>query len=555
MKVIAESAFNHNGDVNYLLESYQAAYKSGADYFTVQIYSLDDFCVKDYDRYVTCKECELSKEDWVKIFEYARDLGKTPIIPCTLDIPSFEFCYQWGYRLVKIHATDILNKDLLEFIASKGDCKVLLETQCAGMLEIDFAVGILGDCIEAILHGFSNYPTEHEDLNLNAIDHIKQEWGFSVGLADHTLDTIGIPLMAMAKGCEYFEKHITPSRNDRNYDWQVSLEVEDFSTMVNNIRKYEKSLGSTSKHPGENEKSFRNVLYKKHLDGKEFIRSNDGLDYLTRKVELLDKDRAVVAVIARLKSKRLKRKVLKPIGDYPMIISLMDRIRISEVVDVILATSDLEEDAELVQAVSSHGFSVNPGHPDSVISRLINIALHNDAGYVFRVTGDNPLTDPGTMEIMLDMARRDGLDYVRCNKLPMGISAELFSSKYLLKLYYKMDNPLHSEYLTWDVMNDKESRKGCINYNGKEDLSRVRLTVDYQKDYDSVVDLINKIGKPTGDITLQDIEENVDMSDLSSRDEIVKLPGGKSLSYGDYLDFLSSLNYISIKNFYDTPSA
>ena len=46
MKIIAESAFNHNGNLNYLLELANAAKKSRSDYFTVQVYNTDAFCAK-----------------------------------------------------------------------------------------------------------------------------------------------------------------------------------------------------------------------------------------------------------------------------------------------------------------------------------------------------------------------------------------------------------------------------------------------------------------------------------------------------------------------------
>ena len=51
MKVIAETAFNHNGDINYLIELIQEAKDSGADYITVQIMDTKSFCVEDYERY------------------------------------------------------------------------------------------------------------------------------------------------------------------------------------------------------------------------------------------------------------------------------------------------------------------------------------------------------------------------------------------------------------------------------------------------------------------------------------------------------------------------
>ena len=75
------------------------------------------------------------------------------------------------------------------------------------------------------------------------------------------------------------EKHITLSRNHRDYDWQTSLEIEDFKTFVSNVRKYEKTLGHYFKHPTYNKNLMREQMYKKYsYKGKklEILRSTMG---------------------------------------------------------------------------------------------------------------------------------------------------------------------------------------------------------------------------------------------------------------------------------------
>ena len=52
--------------------------------------------------------------------------------------------------------------------------------------------------------------------------------------------------MLLSKNTDYIEKHITVSRNDRNFDWQVSLYPSEFKLMVSEVRNAEKSLGSIS---------------------------------------------------------------------------------------------------------------------------------------------------------------------------------------------------------------------------------------------------------------------------------------------------------------------
>ena len=56
MRIIAESAFNHNGDVNYLLELAKEAKETKTDYFTFQVMNVTEFCTKDYSKYLLYKE-------------------------------------------------------------------------------------------------------------------------------------------------------------------------------------------------------------------------------------------------------------------------------------------------------------------------------------------------------------------------------------------------------------------------------------------------------------------------------------------------------------------
>ena len=79
-----------------------------------------------------------------------------------------------------------------------------------------------------------------------------KNWKLPIGFPDHSVDTETIPAMA-SKGISWIEKHITVSRNDRNYDWQPSLDPEDFTIFVQNWNKYSKPLGLKFKHPTREE--------------------------------------------------------------------------------------------------------------------------------------------------------------------------------------------------------------------------------------------------------------------------------------------------------------
>lgn len=540
MKIIAETAFNHNGDIEYLLELVKVAADTGADYVTVQIMDTKSFCVSNYGRYQIYLDTEISQSDWTRLFDFCGSQNIN-LLPCVLEEASFDLCYNSGFRLFKIHATDINNKPFLESIA-KTDSRIILETQCATNFDIRFALSILKDKVECIIHGFSDYPTQLEDLNLNALNHIASEFALPIGFADHTLDVIEIPLMCLAKGCEYFEKHITLDRSNKNFDWQVSLEPASFTEMVDKIKHYQKSLGIGIKHPTQKELSYRTVLYKKQLlNSNEMKRCDFGLDYIGSKFDKFRKEDTGVAVIARLKSKRLKEKVLKPFHDNLLIVDLCNRVQ-SSGFPLYLATSALEEDKKLIEACRLEGIQTFTGHPISVIDRMLWLAFQCQWGGIFRVTGDNPYTDPELMKQMYDLFINKDLDYVRVNGIPFGVSAELFSTSYLFNLYLNMDNPMNSEYLSWYVLNDENAKVGSlVPSRAIEDLKFVNLSVDYVEDLERCLIISKSLSSiKFTDIKFDDILKNVNCKDLMDKNRLIKLPDGQQLFLNEYLSLMES---------------
>jgi sialic acid synthase SpsE/spore coat polysaccharide biosynthesis protein SpsF (cytidylyltransferase family) len=554
MKIIAESASNHNGNLDYMLKLAQVSKDSGADYFTFQILDPTSFCAADYERFEIVNEIALSRKDWGKLLDYCEEL-QLPVIPCPLDLTSFHFCLSRNLELIKIHATDIVNVPFLKEIQKNPEVKVLLETQCATYQDIKLALRFIENQLEAIIHGFSNYPTEVEDLNLNALDAIADEFGHKIGLADHSIDSTEIPLMALAKGATYLEKHITVSRNDRHYDWQVSLYPDEFASMVNKVAHYTKALGKRVKHPPKVESDFRGVLFKKVLNhdlSAEMKRADYGNDYLTELFNSFSKNRIGVGIIARLKSKRLKKKVLKPFHSGTMIQDLYHRIGKSELTtDVAVITSFIAEDDPLANFCEQEGLNVFRGHPTSVIDRMLSFAMQNHLGLICRVTGDNPFSDPEILDQMIKLMNEESLDYIKVNNAPIGVGVELYSVSYLWQLYLRMENPFTSEYLAWIALNDEESAKGCIDIIHKnENLSYYNLSVDYQEDYDRCMKVLSHIEKEDfKEIGLSDVLNAMDIIEASDKQMEIKLPQGKSTTFEGFNQLIDEVDYKRRVNF------
>ncbi len=546
MYIIAESAYNHQGNFDYLKQLAEAAKEAKANFFTVQMMNVNEFCTKEYSKYQLYKDTEFSENQWIELFDYCKQIDIS-VIPCTLEKSSFDLAYNYGYRLVKIHGTDLTNTPFLQYIKDKGDCKILLETQCSTDFEIKLAVEKFADIIECLFHGFSNYPTEPNEHNLLALNYLKTRYQLNTGFADHSLDTQIMPCMAMALGCSYLENHITIHRSDRQFDYQVSLEPNEFAILVSTIAQYNQTLGKPVKHPVKSEKGFRNILFKKHLGNGVFKRDNEGKTFIESEIETFEKTNVTAALIARLKSKRLKLKVMKPFGENESIISLYNRLKANckNITHIQLATSYLLEDEPLAQLFEGKKLPHYEGHPESVIDRLLEVAYKNKSAAVFRVTGDNPFTDPVLMDRMVDIFIEQDVDYVRVNNVPFGVSAELFKTSYLWKLYLEMEDPFVSEYLSWFVLNDETCKKACIEFISDKPFAKfVNLSIDYPEDYEYASSVLKNINKtPFESIVLKDVINNLTDKHVVDLTKFIKLPEGISILYSDYMKLIDETNY------------
>ena len=70
------------------------------------------------------------------------------------------------------------------------------------------------------MHGFQNFPTKLENLDLQKITYFKNKFNENIGFADHIDADFQelartIPCMAISAGAEFIEKHITLDRKKR----------------------------------------------------------------------------------------------------------------------------------------------------------------------------------------------------------------------------------------------------------------------------------------------------------------------------------------------------
>lgn len=271
--VIAEAGVNHNGDPERALELVRIAARAGADAVKFQTFRSDEIVSPQapkakYQQSATAKNesqldmlrrLELSPSVHEKLMTLCRELGLL-FLSTPFDSQSADYLDAAGMPAFKIASGEITNLALLKHIAGMQK-PMLLSTGMSYLEEVDLAVRTIfaaGNRQLALLHCVSCYPAAPEEVNLKAMDTLAQKFGLPVGYSDHTLG-IDIALAAVARGACVIEKHFTLSRDLPGPDHAASLEPEELTRMVTQIRRVQSALGSAEKCPAPREEEMRAI--------------------------------------------------------------------------------------------------------------------------------------------------------------------------------------------------------------------------------------------------------------------------------------------------------
>ncbi len=257
--IIAEAGLNHNGDLSTAKSLVDSAYEVGADAIKFQTFKAETLVAQSTDskQYDLLKSLELSFDDHQVLFDYCKTRG-IPFLSSPFDPIAADFLDSMGVTAFKIASSELTNHPLLDHIGRK-DKPIILSTGMSDLVEVGEAIHTIqkvNDQPLTLLHCVSNYPTDPEDVNLQAIETMEIAFHLPVGYSDHTLG-IEIPIAAVALGATVIEKHFTLDSTMKGPDHSISLDPQGFKKMVTAIRNVEKALGDGLKVPVEKELPVR----------------------------------------------------------------------------------------------------------------------------------------------------------------------------------------------------------------------------------------------------------------------------------------------------------
>lgn len=283
--IIAEAGVNHNGCIELAKQMVNKAKEAGADCIKFQTFVSKNIVSKsaskaEYQKQRTnsdesqlemLRKLELSFDEFKELKEYC-DFKEIEFLSTAFDFDSIDFLNNLGMRIWKIPSGEITNLPYLIKI-SKTNKPVILSTGMSTLDEIEDAISILktNGCKDIILlHCTTEYPAPYADVNLRAMDTLKQKFNVTVGYSDHT-SGIEVAIAAVAIGAKVIEKHFTLDRNMEGPDHKASLEPNELKNMVKSIRNIELAVGNGEKKPTESEKKNK-AIARKSIIAKKSIK-------------------------------------------------------------------------------------------------------------------------------------------------------------------------------------------------------------------------------------------------------------------------------------------
>ena len=278
--IIAELSGNHGQDLGLAEEMVRQAAQAGAHAIKLQTYTADSMTLDVDSEHFVIQEADslwageslhslyakaATPYEWHKpLFELASSLGMLAF-SSPFDEHAVDFLDSLGVPCFKIASFELTDLPLIRAAAAKGK-PLIMSTGMASLSEIEQAIATANGagCDEIILlKCTSTYPAQASNTNLATIPHLRQAFGYQVGLSDHTAG-IGVSVAAVALGASVIEKHFVLDRTAGGVDAEFSIEPNELSALVTETQRAQLAMGEIrygGTQAEEKSKQYRRSIY------------------------------------------------------------------------------------------------------------------------------------------------------------------------------------------------------------------------------------------------------------------------------------------------------
>ena len=202
----------------------------------------------------------------------------------------------------------------------------------------------------------------------------------------------------------------------------------------------------------------------------------------------------LVAIQARTSSRRFKNKILHSFYGKLLIQHVLDKIKKSKKVKIIVSTSKNKEDDKLVRFLMSKKIKYYRGSLNNVAKRLYDTAISEKQNFFLRISGDSPLIDFRLINKIINIFEKnknfDLITNIFPRTFPSGQSVEIIRTNTLgnnLKFFSKLDKEHVTTYFY------KNSSKFKIkNFTNKKKNKIKKLSIDTLNELKEILKIFTK---------------------------------------------------------------
>ncbi len=278
--IIAEIGSTHDGNFNLAKTMIDAVAETGVDAVKFQIHISEAETLRDAPmppffkgepRYEYFIRTGFSFDQWRELKEYTESKGLV-FFASSFSIEATELLEKLGVEVHKVPSGEVTNLPYLAHMAKTGK-QILLSSGMSNWEELDLAVKTIkdngGDLF--LFQCTTEYPVIPENVGMNVMHEMKQRYGVTVGLSDHSLHNYAA-FLAVAEGAKIIEKHFTISRKLYGSDAKHSMLPQEFGELVKGIRTIEAIQASeVDKDDIEKFKVMKEVFQKSFVTKQDIL--------------------------------------------------------------------------------------------------------------------------------------------------------------------------------------------------------------------------------------------------------------------------------------------
>jgi len=200
---------------------------------------------------------------------------------------------------------------------------------------------------------------------------------------------------------------------------------------------------------------------------------------------------------ARMGSSRLPNKAMKLIDKkIPMLEQVINQIKFCKEIDkIVVATTTNEEDEKIFDFVKELDIPCFRGSEKDLLDRYYMCAKEFSFKTIVRITSDCPLIDPKIVDEIISQFKSNECDFTSNTikrTYPRGLDVEVFSFNILEETWKNAKLPSEREHVT-TYIKKSGNKYVCLNVEGINDISNLRLTVDREEDFKLIQIILTEI--------------------------------------------------------------